>query len=559
MPELFLDEYPRWEIEAPNWSVILHQMFLHATMRCQEADQSAMKLVGYQTSRKEIRDLYHSVYLLRRSPGFPPCGSQQRREAIYDILSSLRNCLHQWVYPITAEEDTQWAVNKSWSRSRVSEDPHEEALWEARVVHQRALEATQVLESDIKRLSWGLRDVQWTRPCSGNSSHFQSWFLDRQLRSPCRYWQERRVTCWEPEVKSDPEERPFWGVLGQSSGIFPENGDGVLPSSPRLGSIYPLERPMAYQNTEGRENYPQSPPSGMLKPGSDWWDHQLDMPCWWMELTAIPVVEDPWKLTWKIWASFSIPAVRSRVFPGQGYTTPPAPKCLTWNVFLPDELSYQDMQQHPFLLTVAYVQGLQYWVERLNLPVDPDFCPLVRSVLEFKERVKEHVVFSIKDVIQGLGRIDPGTVSWWPQTTPTDIRSGDSSYARTQQAHVTTSPSFGPIPERRYTMGPSTSLQVEDQLIGQDANLIEVATQTASATMSGVEFTSPIAPSNQMEEKWYVLVLTASIRSLNLEMTGVVLGTQWPSPLKEELSRIPIWQLFSQEGWSATKAPLWRN
>ena len=28
--KLFLDEYPRWEIEAPNWSVILHGMFLHA-------------------------------------------------------------------------------------------------------------------------------------------------------------------------------------------------------------------------------------------------------------------------------------------------------------------------------------------------------------------------------------------------------------------------------------------------------------------------------------------------------------------------------------------------
>ena len=29
--ELFLDEYPRWEIGAPHWSVILHEMFVHAT------------------------------------------------------------------------------------------------------------------------------------------------------------------------------------------------------------------------------------------------------------------------------------------------------------------------------------------------------------------------------------------------------------------------------------------------------------------------------------------------------------------------------------------------
>ena len=29
--ELFLDEYPRWELGAPDQSVILHKMFLHAT------------------------------------------------------------------------------------------------------------------------------------------------------------------------------------------------------------------------------------------------------------------------------------------------------------------------------------------------------------------------------------------------------------------------------------------------------------------------------------------------------------------------------------------------
>ena len=89
-----------------------------------------------------------------------PCGPQQRREAMHDILSSLRNHLHQWVYPVAAEEDTRGAVNESQSRPRVREDPHEEALREARAAHQRVLEAAQVLESDNERLSQGLRDVQ---------------------------------------------------------------------------------------------------------------------------------------------------------------------------------------------------------------------------------------------------------------------------------------------------------------------------------------------------------------------------------------------------------------
>ena len=237
-----------------------------------------------------------------------------------------------------------------------------------------------------------------------------------------------------------------------------------------------------------------------------------------MELTATPGVEDPRKLAWKIWASFLIPAVRGKVFPGQGYTTPLAPKCLTQNVFLLDELSYEDVQQQPFLLTVAYAQGLQYWAERCNLPVDPDFHPLARGVLELRERVKEQIFFSKQDVIQGLERIDPGTTSWWPQPTPTDLGRVDLGPAGAQEMHVTTS-------ERMYTMVPLTRLQVDDQPIGQDSSLIEAATQTSSTTMSGVELTSPIAPPDRAEEeKQYVLVMTTSIRRLNLDMTGVILS-----------------------------------
>ena len=151
-----------------------------------EAYLTTMKLVGYQASHKEMRDLYHSVYLLRRSPGPLPCEPQQRKEAIWDILSSLRNHLHRRVYSITAKEDTQGAVTGSQSRPRGRKDPHEEALWEARVACQRALEAAQVLESDIERLSQGFRDVQHACPCSHSGSCLWSQSLDRLLRSQSR-------------------------------------------------------------------------------------------------------------------------------------------------------------------------------------------------------------------------------------------------------------------------------------------------------------------------------------------------------------------------------------
>ena len=71
---LFLDEYPRWELGTPHRSVILHEMFLHTAERgwkeaecmvCRgcwgsaskpdsEAGLSAMELVGYRKSHKEI-------------------------------------------------------------------------------------------------------------------------------------------------------------------------------------------------------------------------------------------------------------------------------------------------------------------------------------------------------------------------------------------------------------------------------------------------------------------------------------------------------------------------
>ena len=85
-------------------------------------------------------------------------------------------------------------------------------------------------------------------------------------------------------------------------------------------------------------------------------------------------------------------------------------------MFLLNELSYQDVQQQPFLLTVTYAQGLQYWVEKLNPPDSPDFCPLVRSVIELRERVREHIVFTKWDVVQGLVRVNLGAMSQWLQT-----------------------------------------------------------------------------------------------------------------------------------------------
>ena len=118
---LFLDEYPQWGLGTPHLgggvqSIILHVMFLHAAERgwkeaeCMvlfnkvlgamptrgsvydsdsEVDQSAMELVGYHMSQKEIRDIYQSIYLLWRMPQVSPLAEPnqgERPSRIYFLL-----------------------------------------------------------------------------------------------------------------------------------------------------------------------------------------------------------------------------------------------------------------------------------------------------------------------------------------------------------------------------------------------------------------------------------------------------------------------------------------
>ena len=97
----------------------------------------------------EIREVYHSVYLLNRSPGFPSCGEMKQRRAIQDILSSLETQQQRWT--CMAETQDLGAHGREWELDM----PHsyEAALWAA---HRKALETTKALQSDIYRL-----DNEW--------------------------------------------------------------------------------------------------------------------------------------------------------------------------------------------------------------------------------------------------------------------------------------------------------------------------------------------------------------------------------------------------------------
>ena len=126
--ELFLESQAQWEEDSPHHIAIMHEMFQHATAEgwkgaewiihqgCQqnlpqlnpEVGIPAIYLVGPETSKEELQELYLEVYKLHRLPGSPP-GEPSLLE---EMLSSLKD--HQ-----------------GWSGERASADmvrPHPEDL-----------------------------------------------------------------------------------------------------------------------------------------------------------------------------------------------------------------------------------------------------------------------------------------------------------------------------------------------------------------------------------------------------------------------------------------------
>ena len=145
------------------------------------------------------------------------------------------------------------------------------------------------------------------------------------------------------------------------------------------------------------------------------------------------------------------------------------------------------MQQQPFLLTVAYARGLPYWVEKRNLAEGPNFCPLVGSVVELREMVKEHIVFTNWALLRDLGRVDPRAMNQWPQTS---------------------SSSGVMLPLGNEPSKPDTSFR-------------EATTQTIPPAMTNAEPIRHTTPPVGMEgENQYLLVITASIGQLSLESAG---------------------------------------
>ena len=311
-----------------------------------KVDQSAMELVGYQTSRREMQGIYHSVYLLWRCPGSPSCGASRRRRAIQDILSFLQAQLQRQMY--SAETKGPGAHG----RERVGTKPlqsYEVALW---ATHQKALETAKALHNDLERLDDEHRGRSWVhsqnRSCyrTQSQSHHRTQ-MGSHPREQSSHWSRDHL---RGQVRTCSESCPHDDhrcMQSQSLG---------KPQNRRVSFCDPEDEDLLVEE----QNPPAKPSINNLEMWLDYQARQLGTPMWWGELEAIPGIANVHKFAWKIRASFYIPEVQSRMFPEERYSVPPSPHSLNQGAYLPDKLTYQDVRQCPALLTIAYCQCLQH-------------------------------------------------------------------------------------------------------------------------------------------------------------------------------------------------------
>ena len=292
-----------------------------------------------------MRDIYHSVYLLRRTPGTPSCGEWERRRVIHDILTSLTVRLQRQTQPTTTRDVSPYVGE--WI-GLGQQESYKVVLWTA---CHRVLKTAKALQDDLKRLGSEQR-----RPLAHSQSQSRGW-----SRTRSRNW-SRTHSRTHSRGRSGNQAR------ANSQDCYPGEPRGMCPWSP---DEPPPRRRVSFCNPNDIRDTLKEEVNGLMEPAVDdletWLEFQagqLGTPAWLEELGAMPGIEDRHKFAWKIRASFYVPEVWLKASLEWGYTAPPSPQMLDRGVFHLEKFTYQDVRQRPVLMTIAYARCLQHWVEK---------------------------------------------------------------------------------------------------------------------------------------------------------------------------------------------------
>ena len=274
----------------------------------------------------------------------------------------------------------------------------EEAL---RAAHQRALDTTKALRSNIERLRQSRGRLRsHSRHCSWSRSHSRDCSQSRsQSRGHCRAQSQCHL------------QGNLWNV-------HPISPEGSPPG--RRVTFRNLEVEMSSEG--GTKSYSMEPSVSDVETWLEWQANQLGNPAWWTELQAIPGIRDPQKLVWKVRALFYIPKVRMRPYWSLGTPFPLHPEVsigtFSYQMTSPIKMCGKNWPS----LTVTYARSLQYWVEKQSLIRHWSLRPLAESVMELREVVKEYVTFNHQDIIHGLGTDEEpqATIFSWVLSSPSE-------------------------------------------------------------------------------------------------------------------------------------------
>ena len=210
----------------------------------------AVWMVGFRTTREEIHGIYNEVYQQKSLLGPPLYGPEWKEALDQEICTSLEEQMWQRWGTARPEEDLGGATasilwpscqTKSHHRTQVRDkDTHNQALNEAREMHQRTLGAAHLLEQNIERLSWAASRAKSAKcECPYSHSHSRRRPQGRHpqsLRSPRL---KKHVTFLDQEEEVSSGEGPLREPWGQATGggeppgssSHPRAGAGALPGS----------------------------------------------------------------------------------------------------------------------------------------------------------------------------------------------------------------------------------------------------------------------------------------------------------------------------------------
>ena len=413
--ELFLETQSNWAEDSPHCLIILHEMFQHAAIEgwkeveqivCQGHQQNmpqlnpevgvpTVQLVGLETTKEELLEMYLEVYKLHRLPRSPP----GEPAILEEVMASLPD------HPKREGDKTPEASmqpHPGGSQSPRSSAPHrrrnddsmEQSLATVCAAHQKALAMVATLEEEIERLSQNRNHPQ----LRARSKSMDCWRLSKER-------QKRRChqVCFtdEPDLGQSTDPKTWPGKEGSKG-----RGSDLqeLPELKLTVASFLWGLPETLDN-EGEKTPPEPVilDFGLWVP---WKAERCETTEWWMELLAVPGKEDTRKLAREVRASFGLPRQLEELGAGEATLQAPlAPPCLHRQKFMPPAdliFACRDIREIPREKVVAYARALQHWVEQNNPPAGGEPHLLAKSILGLREEVKWYLSFTNKEVFWGV-------------------------------------------------------------------------------------------------------------------------------------------------------------